>query len=151
MRQIKKGTYKILIDDGDFKRVSQCKFYVRKSGNHSFRSVRLFSGKPFSSFILNYEGNLEIDHINGNPFDNRKENLRLCTHSQNMYNRGKHKNNKSGFKGVYWDKNKKKWMTQICFNHKKIVCSSNSKIDAAKKYNELAYKYHGKFARLNVL
>lgn len=52
---------------------------------------------------------LETDHINGNKMDNRKANLRAVTHSINERNKGLSKSNKSGVKGVFWDKSRGKW------------------------------------------
>lgn len=60
----------------------------------------------------------EVDHIDGNEANNAVENLRLATPSQNMRNRGKQSNNKSGFKGVSWDKRKAKWRATIGINRK---------------------------------
>src|SRR5271157_3163075 len=59
----------------------------------------------------------EIDHKNNVKDDNNFNNLRLSFHDQNAINRPKQKNNKSGYKGVYWDKNSKKWKVEIkkCF------------------------------------
>ena len=66
------------------------------------------------------ETGLQIDHINQIKTDNRIENLRLATHSQNQSNRPKQKDNKSGFKGVSWKRQHKKWVAQINHNNKKI-------------------------------
>lgn len=56
----------------------------------------------------------EVDHMNGDKYDNRKCNLRVCTHAENMMNRRKHKNNRSGIKGVYYAPNRaKNWRAQI--------------------------------------
>ena len=60
----------------------------------------------------------EIDHINGNKSNNAVENLRPVTRSQNMYNTGKKKYNKSGFKGVSWYEQREKWLAQIRINGK---------------------------------
>jgi hypothetical protein len=54
-----------------------------------------------------------IDHINGVRDDNRISNLRLATHVENCRNKRKHKNNTSGYLGVYWDKQKEKWTATV--------------------------------------
>lgn len=64
-------------------------------------------------YIMKPDDNMLVDHINGDPTDNRKSNMRICDRSENAYNKTKSKNNKSGYKGVYWDIQKKKWMAQI--------------------------------------
>lgn len=56
---------------------------------------------------------LEIDHINRNKLDNRKANLRVCSHSENTKNLSLKSNNSSGFPGVRWDVARKKWLARI--------------------------------------
>jgi len=95
---------------------------------------------------------IEIDHINGIRDDNRLCNLRECTGSENQYNKGSHKNNTSGYKGVSWHNNDKKWHARL--NHKgktKYLGSFNCKHQAAKEYNKAALKYHGEFSKLNII
>lgn len=53
------------------------------------------------------------DHINQNPLDNRKANLRIVTNSKNLFNRGKNTNNTSGFKGVSWDKTRNNGLPKL--------------------------------------
>lgn len=65
--------------------------------------------------------NFYIDHINGNKIDNRLENLRLATNSQNQQNRPAPKNSTSGYRGITWHKQAKKWMARICCNKKRIT------------------------------
>lgn len=55
----------------------------------------------------------DIDHVNGTPGDDRPENLRECSHNENMQNGRKRKNNTSGAPGVYWDKEKGKWAVAV--------------------------------------
>lgn len=100
--------------------------------------------------ILNPDGKLHVDHINGNKLDNRKINLRICSHAENIRNRGKHKKKSSKFKGVWFFVRAKKWKASIYFNSKNIYLGTFlNEVDAALTYNEAAIKYHGKFARLN--
>lgn len=90
---------------------------------------------------------VDIDHIDGNKTNNRIENLRLATRSQNCYNSKKRKNNKSGVKNVYWCSHSKKWVGRIRAN-KKIVFSRyyNTVEEAAKAIEKVRHKYHGEFA-----
>ena len=56
---------------------------------------------------------LQVDHINGNPLDNRRANLRMATPSQNSINQKDRADNTSGFKGVHYDRSRGKWMAFI--------------------------------------
>ena len=94
----------------------------------------------------------DIDHRNTIKDDNRWNNLRLASESQNGANRPKLKNNKSGYKGVCWHKQHKKWQVQIKKNN--IVYHLgyfDDVIEAAKAYDKKALTLHGSFAKLNFI
>ena len=87
-----------------------------------------------------------IDHVNGDPSDNRLCNLREATKSQNMMNIGKIKSNTSGVRGVGWSKASQKWRAYIRVNKKDIHLGLFESIEDAKKARvEAAIKYHGEF------
>jgi hypothetical protein len=104
-------------------------------------------------FIMGDPAGMEVDHINRDAtLDDREENLRIATHTQNGYNQGMRITNASGFKGVSWDKERSKWLAQIRINGKKIYLGRfNSLEAAAQAYNEPALKYHKQFAYQNDL
>lgn len=92
------------------------------------------------------------DHINGNRLDNRRANLRLATHKQNLCNQGIRTDNTSGFKGVTWHKQAGRWQSQIQHHRRNYFLGHfDDPIEAAIAYNDAALKYHGKFARLNII
>lgn len=92
---------------------------------------------------------LVIDHINGIRDDNRIENLRLCTFQENHFNRGKQSNNKSGYKGVSWHKQKQKWVAQIKIDGRnKFLGFFTDPEKAYAKYCEMALLHYGDFAKL---
>ncbi len=90
----------------------------------------------------------DIDHINGVRDDNRIENLRLATRSENLCNVGVRKTNTSGFKNVSWNADCRKWAVSMRHNGKKIYLGVFSDLhEAAKVASEGRKKLHGDFAR----
>ncbi len=103
-----------------------------------------------AEFVMGKSSLGEWDHKNGNGHDNSYDNLRPCTRSQNMANSGKRVNNTSGFKGVSWHPQAKKWRAYIKVNGRQISLGLfDLKEDAAKAYDKAAKKYFGEFAVLN--
>lgn len=98
-------------------------------------------------FILDNHGSLDTDHINGNKRDNRRCNLRLATRSQNIINSGKRSDNTSGYTGVYYQKENKKWVSLISVNKENINLGSFENIEqAAQARREASIRYYGEFA-----
>ena len=93
---------------------------------------------------------LVIDHIDANRSNNKIENLRVCTFQQNHFNRGKQSNNKSGFKGVSWHKQKQKWVAQIKIDGRnKFLGFFIDPVKAYEKYCETAVERYGEYAKLD--
>ena len=91
----------------------------------------------------NIPDNIQIDHIDRNKKNNRIENLRLVTALENRQNMGVRKDNTSGKKGVYWDKNANKWASAISYNGKKHYLGIFSKLEDAIRIREEYEKiYH---------
>lgn len=90
------------------------------------------------------------DHINGDGLDNRRSNLRVASRQQNARNRRLRADNRSGLKGVSFDKKTKRWKAQINNDRKQIVLGYfDAPEQAHAAYCEAAKKYHGEFARLS--
>lgn len=110
-----------LIDDEDFEYLSQWKWSF--DGRYAVRGQKI-NGKRktirLHSFLMQTPIGMDTDHINGDKLDNRKSNLRICTKSENMFNRKIQKNNKSGHVGVFFNKKHKKWQSTIKKNGKNI-------------------------------
>ena len=90
-----------------------------------------------------------IDHIDGNRLNNKIENLREANFNENARNSKKPSNNTSGYKGVCWNKTKKKWQANITINNKLFFLGRfDNKELAYKAYCNAATKHFGEFARL---
>lgn len=140
-----------LVDDADYGRLICFNWCVNGRGYAETwmktRTVRMHR------FIIGCDDlHKVVDHIDGNPLNNQKKNLRICNVQQNTRNSKVHRDNPTGYKGVSWDKSRNKFESCIRVNKKKkhlgrFECA----IDAAKAYNEAALKYYGEYSKLNVL
>jgi len=100
-------------------------------------------------YVMNYSGNKEIDHININKLDNRKQNLRIVNRSLNAFNSGLHINNKSGYSGVYQNKTKK-WVVNIKINNRTKYLGQFININNAINIRRKAeIKYFGEYSNKN--
>ena len=134
-----------LVDDEDFEYLNNFNWSLSSAG-YAVSS----SNKIMHRMIMNTPKGLVTDHINHNTLDNRKENLRICTNSENRHNYIKPKNNTSGYKGVYFHKTTNKWCAKIRVNRIKMHLGYFLDIEeAAIAYNKAATKYFGEFALLN--
>lgn len=148
--------YQAIIDDEDFERVSQIKWYAQVTRKYVYGAHRWSKSKGgkllyLHRFILRLESNDFIDHINHNTLDCRKENLRVCNNRQNQWNGITPKKRSAKFskyRGVTFEGGK--WRVRIRVGKiKKSLGSFDSEIAAAQAYNAEAKIVHGEFANLN--
>ena len=92
-----------------------------------------------------------IDHIDGNGLNNKPENLRPATLSENKCNQKIYKSNTSGVKGVYWCKPKNTWVAQIGFNNRRRTLGRFKTKELAEEFIDLAREMsHGNFANKGI-
>jgi len=126
------GKYAI-VDDEDFVILNQHKWNaVQYKGNKTWYAKRnqRVNGRQRTVLmhrqVMSAPPGLSVDHINHNGLDNRKSNLRICSHKENMFNRTPDNNTSSRFKGVYWCRNINKWRAYVS-EDKKQRNAGNSK------------------------
>lgn len=117
------------------------KEWVRATCKQTRRNTRL------SRVLLNAPEHLVVDHINRDPFDNRRSNLRLCTKAQNAWNQIT-KAGSSPFKGVQYTRGKWHAIIRADGARRHIGCFASEE-EAACAYDREARARHSQFARLN--
>jgi hypothetical protein len=149
-----KGKFAI-VDDDDFEFVSEHKWYCN-SNNMAVYECRIDRTKIrflMHRVIMDCPDGMEVDHINGDRLDNRKENLRIVTRHQNMLNRKVRSDSKTGYKGVEYKSDQARSRPYAAYiridNKKKTLGHYKTAEEAAKIYDEAALKYHGEYANLN--
>jgi len=113
------------------------KYYVRTDANNKHNERKTLY---LANLIIGKRKGYQVDHINGDTLDNRGKNLRFCTQQQNLMN-------KSDARGIWWNKQMKKWEAYISVNNKKIGLGyyTNEK-EALNIRRKAELKYFGKFA-----
>lgn len=132
------------VDEEDFYSVSRHGWYFMNSGY----AVATIKGKKvlLHRFIMSAPIGLEVDHVNGDKLDNRKNNLRLCTRQQNEVNKNPGKNNTSGFRGVV--KHKNGFKAQTYFMKKNIhIGYFKTEEEAVSAYKAKVKELFGEFAK----
>lgn len=142
-----------IVDDDVYEEIMKHKWHTLKTG-YAARSSGGRKNKKMVYMhraIMKADIGISVDHINGNKLDNRRENLRLCSHSENCRNSKKPKcTATSKYKGVYWDKTKNAWAARIKKDYIGIFLGRYpTEIDAARAYNQAAITLFGVYARLN--
>lgn len=148
MAEIRAGAHVVQIDDEDLVLVEGLAWHLSKRGYVAVRLRR--RALSLHRLVAGARTGQHVDHINGNKLDNRKANLRICTHAENMRNRARHSNNTSGYKGVSRRKGENRWGASIQVGGRlKRVGSYTSPIAAALAYDRAAQEHYGAFARPN--
>lgn len=149
MRKIKLTQKKYaLVDDEDFEKLNAIKWFFNDGYAKAY-----YNGKHIlmHRFLLNIsQRNIFIDHIDMNRSNNQKKNLRICTCSQNFQNKTVTSANRTGVKGVRWNKYDNRFTAQIGINRKNIYIGNFKTLKEAKiAYNKKAIELFGNFAYLN--
>lgn len=146
-----------IVDEDVYEWASKLKWFAAhwKNGFYACRGGKMTNGirKPNEALhrtIMNPPEGMMIDHINGNTLDNRRDNLRICSNTQNQRNQQLSKRNTVGYKGVSWHQRHKKWIARIRVNNRLIHLGYYTDlIEGAKAYDVAAIKYYGEFANIN--
>jgi hypothetical protein len=141
--------YTILYDECDKELIKSRKWHVSLGWNNT--PYVSSSAGIMSRLITDCPKGLLVDHKNHNTLDNRRENLRICTRAQNMWNRKK-TCGVSKYKGVCRRVGKKPWVAQVNLDNKKVYFAIfDTEREAAIAYNEKAKEFFGEFACLNII
>jgi hypothetical protein len=150
-----KGT--VIIDAEDFPLLKGMSIEIKETGHVRIRPNNKGCRQYLHRAIMRQCGDAVVDHINGNPLDNRKANLRVCTVQEKARNRKKRANTISRYKGVCFmrsqkGENAKRWRAYTRINGKRLWFGYYAtEEEAAMAYNIKARELFGEFARLNVI
>lgn len=142
----------VFVDDRDFESVSKLKWFSVRGGYTRYAAASIqVDGKKTTvlmhRMVMNCTPDEEVDHKNRNGLDNTRGNLRIATRSENMRNSRRRKDNKSGFKGVSFHRDRRKWTAHIMLNKKSMYLGLfTTPEEAHAAYCAAATSFHGEFA-----
>ena len=113
------GVIRVKIDNDDLEKCSKLTWHYAKNKDSKYIQTRIKGTMvKLHRYIMNMNNsNLVVDHINRNPLDNRKSNLRICSYKENSFNKSIRVDNTSGIPGVSFHKTNKKWRAKIKYNN----------------------------------
>lgn len=145
------------IDDADFDAVRSFNWKSTSGGKNRtlYATAYIYADNKTYSYLLHRvilgltDRKVLVDHIDGNGLNNKRDNLRICTHTENMRNRRKNKNNSSGFKGVQIRKGYKvkKYVAEVRYMGKNFRSKGfATPAEAHSEYVRISKALHGEFA-----
>lgn len=140
-----------LVDGEDYEELNRYKWCASKTSQNYYASRRIKQNNKITSQlmhrqILNNPKGMEIDHRNRCGLDNRKNNLRICSCSENHQNTTGKTNKTSIYKGVCWNKRHKQWYAQITHNQKTYYLGHfDNEVRVALAYDKKAKELQGEF------
>lgn len=158
MAQITIGDSVVFFDDEDAPRVEGFAWRILKRPHtQTGYAVAKVDGRrrlvQMHRVILGSPSGVVVDHRNGNGLDNRRANLRECTHAQNLWNSGAHRDSRSGIKGVSLDPTKrgdKKFKASITAAGDRMHLGWYLTAEqAGAAYALAAYQFHGEYSRID--
>lgn len=151
--------YTVLVDDEDYDRVSQYKWYAtiktntvyaQRNSRHDERPGQPRTMILLHRFIMDAQAGVMVDHVDGNGLNCCRSNMRLCGRVENGQNQRLSVRNRSGYKGVSWFSRSGKWLATIGVNGKlRYIGLYERAEDAARAYDAKAKELFGEFAQLN--
>lgn len=153
MIRLNGGSISVLIDKEDLPLFETRTWFF--NGRYVCSVTRKNEGKRTAillhRFLTNCPDGMIVDHINRDPLNNTQANLRVCSRRQNARNCViLRKNNTSGYKGICFNKLRKKWQVNLKVNNRQTTIGYfESKEEAAACYDIEAVKHYGEYARLN--
>ena len=142
---------KFFFDLEDYEKIKQIRWFTKISqGGNKYAVSDQQKCIYMHRFLMNLpshkEDSRDVDHINHNTLDNRKENLRICEHYQNITSQKTRKDNKSGKKGVSWGEDRGKWLARITYNkHSYFLGRFDKYEDAVAAREKAEQQIHGEF------